>query len=101
MTETEPWSYYPDGSPVYSLADIIRKRAAVTPALIALAEPGRLTSFAELDRRSSQVPRAFAHRLRSAGRPMNGARVRVVDPVTLEDCPSGSAARSWWPVRAS
>ncbi len=26
MTETEPWSYYPDGSPVYSLADIIRKR---------------------------------------------------------------------------
>ena len=31
----------------------------------------------------------FAHRLRSAGRPMRGARVRVVDPVTLEDCPAG------------
>jgi len=31
----------------------------------------------------------FAHRLRSAGRPMRGARVRVVDPVTLNDCPAG------------
>ena len=44
---------------MFSLADIIRKRAAVTPALIALAEPSRLTSFAELDRRSSQVARAL------------------------------------------
>ena len=59
MADTEPWSYHPDGSPVLSLADIIRKRTAVTPALIALAEPGRLTSFAELDRRSSQVARAL------------------------------------------
>jgi long-chain acyl-CoA synthetase len=59
MTETEPWSYHPDGSPVLSLADIIRKRAASTPALIALAEPGRLTSFADLDRRSSQVAQAL------------------------------------------
>jgi len=50
MGESEPWSYHPDGSLVYSLADIIRKRAAVSPALIALAEPGRLTSFADLDR---------------------------------------------------
>jgi acyl-CoA synthetase (AMP-forming)/AMP-acid ligase II len=31
----------------------------------------------------------FEHRLRSAGRPMRGARVRVVDPVTLQDCPVG------------
>jgi long-chain acyl-CoA synthetase len=31
----------------------------------------------------------FARRLRSAGRPMRGARVRVVDPVTLKDCPAG------------
>jgi acyl-CoA synthetase (AMP-forming)/AMP-acid ligase II len=31
----------------------------------------------------------FAHRLRSAGRPVRGARVRVVDPVTLADCPAG------------
>ncbi len=59
MTETEPWSYYPDGSPVYSLADIIRKRAAATPAAIALAEAARLTSFAELDRRSSLTARAL------------------------------------------
>jgi acyl-CoA synthetase (AMP-forming)/AMP-acid ligase II len=31
----------------------------------------------------------FEHRLRSAGRPMRGSRVRVVDPVTLADCPVG------------
>jgi acyl-CoA synthetase (AMP-forming)/AMP-acid ligase II len=59
MTETEPWSYYPDGSPVYSLADIIRQRAAASPAQVALAEPGRLTSFADLDCRSSQVAQAL------------------------------------------
>ena len=59
MTESEPWSYHADGSPVYSLADIIRKRAAATPDAIALAEAGRLTSFAALDRRSSQVARAL------------------------------------------
>jgi acyl-CoA synthetase (AMP-forming)/AMP-acid ligase II len=63
MAESEPWSYHPDGSPVYALADIIRKRAAATPDAIALGEAGRLTSFAELDRRSSQVARA----LRAAG----------------------------------
>ena len=31
----------------------------------------------------------FAHRSRSAGRPMRGARVRVGHPVTLEDRPAG------------
>jgi acyl-CoA synthetase (AMP-forming)/AMP-acid ligase II len=31
----------------------------------------------------------YADRLRSAGRPMTGARVRVVDPVTLADRPVG------------
>ena len=59
MAESEPWAYHPDGSPVLSLADIIRRRAAITPALVALAEPGRLTSFADLDRRSSQVAQAL------------------------------------------
>jgi hypothetical protein len=54
MTETEPWSYHPDGSPVYALAGIIRKRAAATPAAEALAKAGRLTSFADLDRRSTR-----------------------------------------------
>ena len=70
MSEAEPWSYHADGSPVYSLADIIRKRSAITPGDHVPAEE-------------------FAHRLRSAGRPMRGARVRVVDPVTLEDRPVG------------
>jgi len=31
----------------------------------------------------------FEHRLRSAGRPMAASPVRVVDPVTLADCPVG------------
>jgi long-chain acyl-CoA synthetase len=59
MIEAEPWSYHVDGSPVYSLADIIRKRSAITPQGIALTEAGRVTSFAELDQRSSQVARAL------------------------------------------
>jgi acyl-CoA synthetase (AMP-forming)/AMP-acid ligase II len=59
MSEAEPWSYHVDGSPVYSLADIIRKRSAITPEAIAFTEAGRLTSFAELDQRSSQVARAL------------------------------------------
>ena len=59
MIEAEPWSYHVDGSPVYSLADIIRKRAAITPGAIAFTEAARLTSFAELDQRSSQVARAL------------------------------------------
>src|SRR6201996_6993949 len=58
MTVSEPWSYHPDGSPVYALADIIRKRAAATPDAIAL-EAGRPATFAELDRRSSQVAQAL------------------------------------------
>ena len=53
MSEAEPWSYHADGSPVYSLADIIRKRSATTPGATAFTEAGRLTSFAELDQRSS------------------------------------------------
>ena len=36
---------------------------------------------------------AFARRLLSAGRPMDGARVRVVDPDTLADRLSGDAVR--------
>ena len=59
MAENEPWSYHPDGTPVYALADIIRKRAAVTPGAIALAEADRRTTFAELDWRSSQVAQAL------------------------------------------
>jgi acyl-CoA synthetase (AMP-forming)/AMP-acid ligase II len=73
MTETEPWSYHPDGSPVYSLADIIRKRAAATPGAVALAEPSRLTSFADLDRRSSQVANAL-----QAGGVLPGDRVAFI-----------------------
>ena len=78
VSETEPWSYHADGSPVYSLADIIRKRSAVTPAAIALTEAGRLTSFAELDRRSSQVARALQRKSLSAEGVRPGDRVAYI-----------------------
>ena len=58
-----------DGSRVLSVADIIRHRAAATPDLIAMIEPGRTTAaglspreattFADLDRRSNQVAQAL------------------------------------------
>ena len=78
MSEAEPWSYYPDGSPVYSLADIIRKRSAITPGAIAFTEAGRLTSFAELDRRSSQVARALQRKALPAGGVRPGDRVAFI-----------------------
>jgi acyl-CoA synthetase (AMP-forming)/AMP-acid ligase II len=43
---------------------------------------------------ADHVPdKAFAHRLISTGRPMAGARVRVVGPVTLEDRPTGERGK--------
>ena len=78
MSEAEPWSYHPDGSPVYSLADIIRKRSAVTPQAIALTEAGQLTSFAELDQRSSQVARALQRKALPAGGVRPGDRVAYI-----------------------
>jgi acyl-CoA synthetase (AMP-forming)/AMP-acid ligase II len=75
MTEREPWSYHADGSPVYSLAEIIRKRAAATPDALALDIAGRQTNFGELDRRSSQV--AAALRVAGVG---PGDRVAFIGP---------------------
>jgi acyl-CoA synthetase (AMP-forming)/AMP-acid ligase II len=48
---------------------------------------GGFTLLSPADHRpADHVPAAeFEHRLRSAGRPMAGSPVRVVDPVTLED----------------
>ncbi len=50
----------------------------MTPAAIALAEAGRLTSFAELDRRSSQVARALRANALPAGGVRPGDRVADV-----------------------
>jgi acyl-CoA synthetase (AMP-forming)/AMP-acid ligase II len=63
MIESEPWSYHADGTPVTSLADVIRKRAAATPDGVALSRAGQVTTFAEIDARSSQAAAA----LRDAG----------------------------------
>jgi acyl-CoA synthetase (AMP-forming)/AMP-acid ligase II len=51
-----------DGSRVLSVADVIRRRAAATPDLTAMIEPGRTTTFADLDRRSNQVAQALIAR---------------------------------------
>src|SRR5580704_4994636 len=63
MIESEPWSYHADGTPVTSLADVIRKRAAATPDGVALSRAGQVTTFADIDARSSQAAAA----LRDAG----------------------------------
>jgi long-chain acyl-CoA synthetase len=59
MAESEPWSFHPDGTPVYCVADIIRKRAAATPGLPALSQASRSATFGALDRSSSQVGQAL------------------------------------------
>jgi len=48
-----------DGSRVLSVADIIRRRAAATPGLVAVIEPDRSTTFGALDERSSRVGQAL------------------------------------------
>jgi long-chain acyl-CoA synthetase len=62
---------------VYALADIIRKRAAATPDAIAL-EAGRPATFAELDRRSSQVAQALQAKALPAGGVRPGDRVAYI-----------------------
>ncbi|MCT9935313.1 long-chain-fatty-acid--CoA ligase [Planotetraspora sp. A-T 1434] len=53
------YALHADGTRVERLADILRRRAAATPDLPAVIEPDRVTTFAQLDARSSQVARAL------------------------------------------
>jgi long-chain acyl-CoA synthetase len=53
------WAQHPDGSRVDNIADIIHQRAIATPDAPAIVEGDRVTTFAELDRRSSQVAQAL------------------------------------------
>jgi acyl-CoA synthetase (AMP-forming)/AMP-acid ligase II len=57
--ERRIWASHPDGGRVDRLADIVRRRAAVTPDAPAVVAPDGTTTFAELDRRSSQVAQAL------------------------------------------
>ena len=50
----------------------------MTPQAIALTEAGQLTSFAELDQRSSQVARALQRKALSAGGVRPGNRVAYI-----------------------
>ena len=53
------WAQHADGTRVDNLADVIRKRAQVTPDAPAVVEGDVVTSFAQLDSRSSQVAQAL------------------------------------------
>lgn len=57
---TDPeYALHPDGSQVRRLEDVPRQRAAATPELPAIIQPGLVTTFAEMDRQSSQVGQAL------------------------------------------
>ncbi|SDJ41104.1 Acyl-CoA synthetase (AMP-forming)/AMP-acid ligase II [Frankineae bacterium MT45] len=78
MTTLAPgriWASHPDGTRVNSLADIIRRRAAATPGAAAMIDGDVITTFADLDRRSSQVAQA----LRASG-VQAGDRVAYLGP---------------------
>ncbi|WP_426511807.1 long-chain-fatty-acid--CoA ligase [Dactylosporangium sp. McL0621] len=53
------FAVHADGGRVTSVADIIRRRAAATPALTAVIEAGRTTTFGALDERSNRVAQAL------------------------------------------
>ena len=53
------WSLNPDGTRVRNIADILRHRAAATPDAPALLQGDRVTTYGELDARSSQVAQAL------------------------------------------
>ncbi len=76
MTESEPWSYHADGTPVTSLADVIRKRAAATPDGIALVRAGQVSTFAR-HRQPLLQPGRLAAPLRWPGSPP-GDRVAFI-----------------------
>ena len=42
MSEAEPWSYHVDGSPVYSLADIVAEAVVSFAASLARTASGKL-----------------------------------------------------------
>lgn len=65
MTPTPPeytdphYALHPDGTRVERVEDILRRRAAATPDLPAVIEPGRTTTFAELDQMANRVAQAL------------------------------------------
>ena len=53
------WSRGPDGSRVRNIADILRRRVAATPDAPALLQGDHVTTYGQLDARSSQVAQAL------------------------------------------
>ncbi|MET3807724.1 long-chain acyl-CoA synthetase [Nakamurella sp. UYEF19] len=49
------WSHHADGSRVRNIADILRRRAVATPDAPAVLQGDRVTTYGELDDRSSRV----------------------------------------------
>ncbi|ROO86456.1 acyl-CoA synthetase (AMP-forming)/AMP-acid ligase II [Actinocorallia herbida] len=62
VQEASPHPHYAlhaDGTRVERFADLLRRRAAATPDLPAVLEPGRTTTFGQLEARASRVARAL------------------------------------------
>ncbi|WP_225985870.1 long-chain-fatty-acid--CoA ligase [Janibacter melonis] len=53
------YALHADGTRVERVEDILRRRAAATPDLPAVLEPGRTTTFAELDAMASRVAQSL------------------------------------------
>ncbi|GAA4591135.1 hypothetical protein GCM10023194_49660 [Planotetraspora phitsanulokensis] len=68
------YALHADGTRVDRLADIVRRRAAATPDLPAVIEPGRTITHADLDARSSRVAQALlADGVRATGSPTSAS----------------------------
>ncbi|WP_433219058.1 AMP-binding protein [Dactylosporangium sp. CS-047395] len=61
------FAVHADGTRVTNVADIIRRRAAATPDLVAVIEPSRTTTFGGLNERSNRVAQALLAAGVSAG----------------------------------
>src|SRR5215475_10693425 len=48
------------GSPVFSIAEVVREQAAIRPDAPAVSGQGRSATFADIDRRSNRVAQALA-----------------------------------------
>jgi acyl-CoA synthetase (AMP-forming)/AMP-acid ligase II len=56
---------------------------------------GPVSFLMPADHRRALAAPEHAHLLRSAGQPAGGARLRIVDPGTLEDLPEGEVGEIW------
>lgn len=78
-TTTARAAIHADGTPVETLADILRKQASATPDCAAVQQDGQSVTFRQLDERSSRVAQALL-----ADGVVAGDRVGLVAPNSLQ-----------------